>query len=54
MTIFYVGVLFYFKFNESISLIKIIGTILMIPCIAFMSLGASTSSEETQEAEEAQ
>ena len=44
MTIFYVSVLFYFKFNEHISAMKIFGTLLMIPCIVFLSLGASDGS----------
>ena len=46
MTIFYISVLFYFKFNESISAIKIFGTILMIPCIALISLGGIPTEDE--------
>ena len=38
MTIFYVSVLFYFKFGEKISAMKIMGTLLMVPCIIFLSL----------------
>ena len=45
MTIFYVSVLFYFKFHEKISPIVIFGTLLMIPCIAFLSLGSSDSKD---------
>ena len=45
MTIFYVSVLFYFKFGEKISPMKIFGTLLMIPCIVFLSLGAGPGGE---------
>ena len=45
MTIFYVSVLFYFKFGEKISPMKIFGTLLMIPCIVFLSLGAGPGGD---------
>ena len=34
----YVAILFYFKFNERITLSQIIGIFLMIPCVIFLSL----------------
>lgn len=49
MTIFYVSVLFYFKFGEKISPMKIFGTLLMIPCIVFLSMGAGTSDASTDD-----
>ena len=45
ITIFYISILFWFKFNERISAMKIVGTVLMIPAIAFISLGAADSTE---------
>mmetsp|Transcript_31507 Transcript_31507/g.41716 ORF Transcript_31507/g.41716 Transcript_31507/m.41716 type:complete len:272 (+) Transcript_31507:253-1068(+) len=49
MTIFYVSVLFYFKFGEKISMMKIVGTLLMIPCIVFLSLGGGPGGESSDE-----
>ena len=58
VTIFYVSVLFFFKFGERISTAKLIGTMLMIPCIVFISLGgsekASPEEEEVYTSEEMQ
>ena len=34
----YVGVIFYFAFNERISGTKILGILMMIPCVLFLSL----------------
>ena len=51
MTIFYVSILFWFKFNEKISVITIIGTVMMIPCIVFLAFGADTSASVTEEDE---
>ena len=45
----YICILFYFKFNERISYIKILGSLLMIPCIALISLGAVPQVEESSE-----
>ena len=51
MCIFYVSVLFWFKFDEKISPMKILGTVLMIPCIVFLAFGADTSSSSEADAE---
>ena len=40
MTTFYISVIFYFKLNERISPVKLVGIVLMIPCMTFISLGA--------------
>ena len=45
----YICILFYFKFNEHISCIKVFGTLLMIPCIAFISLGGVSQIEDSSE-----
>jgi len=47
LTTFYVSLLFYFKFNEKVSAMKIIGMILMLPCIAFLALGSNTTADVT-------
>ena len=46
LTIFYVSVLFYFKFNETISPIVILGTILYIPCIICLSISGGGSTDD--------
>lgn len=51
MTIFYVSVLFYFKFGEKISPMKIVGTLLMIPCIVFLSLGGGPADSVDTDAD---
>ena len=38
VTSIYVGVLFYFKFDEVITTVKIVGMILMLPCALLLSL----------------
>ena len=43
----YVAVIFYFKFNEVISVSKIIGIVMMIPCVVLLSL----DPKEVDEAE---
>ena len=47
ISIFWVSLLFYLKFNDRISPIKLIGTFMMIPCIVFVSLGKG--NEETED-----
>ena len=49
----YVAVLFYFKFNEVISVSKIIGILMFIPCVILLSMdpkevdeAAATATEE--------
>ena len=49
VTIFYIVVLFYFKFGETIAKAKLIGTIIMIPCIVFISLGGNENVESVEE-----
>ena len=49
MTIFYVSVLFYFKFGEKISAMKIFGTLMMVPCIVFLSLGGGPGDSSDAE-----
>ena len=44
-------IIFWFKFNEKISVITIIGTLLMVPCIVFLAFGADTSASVTEEDE---
>ena len=41
-TTIYIGIVFYIKFKERISCVKVIGTLLMIPCVAFISLGGAS------------
>ena len=50
ITTFYVCVLFYFKFGETISATKIIGTLLMLPCIVFIALGSAPAAKSSEEA----
>ena len=50
ITTFYICVLFYFKFGEKISAIKIIGTLLMLPCIVFIALGSAPEAKSSEEA----
>ena len=38
----YISVLFYFAFNEVISLSKIFGILLMIPCVTLLSLASKS------------
>ena len=38
LTSIYIAVLFYFKFNEILTYAQIGGIILMIPCVAFLSI----------------
>ena len=49
ITTFYICVLFYFKFGEKISAIKIIGTLLMIPCVIFIAMGSVPEEAEGSE-----
>ena len=49
MTTFYISVIFYYKLNEKISTTKIVGIILMIPCMTFISLGADVDKLPAQE-----
>ena len=50
ITTFYVCVLFYIKFGEKISAIRIIGTLLMLPCIVFIALGSTPEAKSSEEA----
>ena len=45
ITAIYVAILFYFKFGEKISLSKILGIILMIPCITLLSIDNKEAKE---------
>ena len=45
MTIFYVSVLFCIKFGERLSPIVVFGTLLMVPCIAFLAFGSNPSDD---------
>ena len=45
VTMIYISVLFYYKFGEKISPMKIFGMILIIPCIVFLAFGSSPGDE---------
>ena len=40
----YISILFYLAFNEVISLSKIFGILLMIPCVTLLSLATKTET----------
>lgn len=46
MSVFYVAILFWCKFNETIAPVTILGTFLIVPCVAFLSLGAADSGSQ--------
>lgn len=50
--IFYVSLLFYCKFGEKISKVKLLGTVLMVPCIIFISLGGRSSHDSASSAKD--
>ena len=51
MTTFYVSLLFYFKFNEKLTALKIVGMILMLPCIGLIAFSADSSKVTTGDAD---
>ena len=50
VTSIYISIIFYFKFNEVISVSKIIGILMMVPCVVLLSM----DPKEVDEAEAAE
>lgn len=51
ITTFYVSLLFYLKFNEKLSCLKIIGMILMLPCIGLIAFSGDAPNVNVEDAE---
>lgn len=45
----YIATLFYFKFNEKITIAQIVGIILMLPCVVLLSIDKKEEGDSTHD-----
>lgn len=46
LSVFYVAILFWCKFGEKIAPVTILGTLLIFPCVALLSLGSANGNSQ--------